>query len=106
MNILCQDIVLEFESGVKKYFNEEDLEKGYLEVPNRKCILEQFPTYYYFYWSSNCRQREDFTMAIRNRRSSSTSKTLSKKVTPGSTYIIDRRKMEMRVPSCAIPKKK
>ena len=40
---ICQDIVLEFDQGVHKYFNKEDIEKGYLEVPNRKCILEQFP---------------------------------------------------------------
>ena len=40
---ICQNIIAEFDKGVQKYFNEEDLEKGYLEVPNRKCIIEQFP---------------------------------------------------------------
>ena len=40
---ICQNIIAEFDKGVLKYFNEEDIEKGYLEVPNRKCILEQFP---------------------------------------------------------------
>ncbi len=32
---LCQNI--------KQYFNEEDIERGYLEVANRKGIIEQFP---------------------------------------------------------------
>ena len=40
---ICQNIIAEFDKGVLKYFNEEDIEKGYLEVPNRKCIIEQFP---------------------------------------------------------------
>ena len=40
---ICQSIIAEFDKGVQKYFNESDLEKGYLEVPNRKCIIEQFP---------------------------------------------------------------
>ena len=40
---ICQNIIAEFDKGVLKYFNEEDIEKGYLEVPNRKCIIEEFP---------------------------------------------------------------
>ena len=40
---ICQNIIAEFDKGVLKYFNEEDVKKGYLEVPNRKCIVEEFP---------------------------------------------------------------
>lgn len=40
---VCQNIILEFDKGVTKYFTEEDIERGYLEVPNRKGIIEQFP---------------------------------------------------------------
>ena len=40
---ICQTIIAEFDKGVEKYFNEEDIERGYLEVPNRKCIIEEFP---------------------------------------------------------------
>lgn len=40
---VCQNIILEFDKGVLKYFTEEDAERGYIEVPNRKGILEQFP---------------------------------------------------------------
>jgi len=40
---ICQDIILEFDQEVKKYFNDEDIVKGYLEVANRRGIIEQFP---------------------------------------------------------------
>ena len=40
---ICQNIIAEFDKGVLKYFNESDIQKGYLEVPNRKCVIEQFP---------------------------------------------------------------
>ena len=40
---ICQGIIAEFDKGVSKYFNKEDIEKGYLEVPNRKGIVEEFP---------------------------------------------------------------
>ncbi len=40
---LCQNIISHFDSNVLKYFNEEDVEKGYVEVANRRGIIEQFP---------------------------------------------------------------
>lgn len=40
---LCQDIIAIFDTNIKEYFNSEDIEKGYLEVENRKGIIEQFP---------------------------------------------------------------
>lgn len=40
---LCQNILAEFDAKVTKFFTEEDLEKGYIEVANRKGIIEQFP---------------------------------------------------------------
>ena len=40
---LCRDIILTFDANIKEYFNEEDIERGYLEVANRKGIIEQFP---------------------------------------------------------------
>lgn len=40
---ICQNIIAEFDKDVCKYFNEADVEKGYLEVENRKGIMEQFP---------------------------------------------------------------
>lgn len=40
---ICQNIIAEFDKEVQKYFSDEDIEKGYIEVVNRKGILEQFP---------------------------------------------------------------
>ena len=42
-DVLCQDIILKFDTNIKEYFNEEDITRGYLEVANRKGIIEQFP---------------------------------------------------------------
>lgn len=40
---LCQSIVATFDHQVSRYFTDEDVEKGYIEVENRKGIVEQFP---------------------------------------------------------------
>lgn len=40
---LCQDVIAIFDNNIKEYFNSEDIEKGYLEVENRKGVVEQFP---------------------------------------------------------------
>lgn len=40
---ISQNIIAEFDKEVVKYFTEDDLEKGYLEVANRKNIIEEFP---------------------------------------------------------------
>ena len=40
---LCQSIIAHFDANVKKFFTERDLEKGYIEVANRRGIIEQFP---------------------------------------------------------------
>lgn len=40
---LCQNILASFDKNVGRYFTEKDLEKGYIEVANRKGIIEQFP---------------------------------------------------------------
>lgn len=40
---LCQNIISHFDTNVSKFFTQDDLEKGYIEVANRKGIMEQFP---------------------------------------------------------------
>lgn len=40
---VCQNIMGEFDRKVLEYFTEEDRNRGYIEVLNRKGILEQFP---------------------------------------------------------------
>ena len=39
---ICQLIIANFDEGVTRFFTPEDLEKGYIEVANRKGIIEQF----------------------------------------------------------------
>ena len=40
---ICQDIISTFDTNVLKFFTPEDIERGYIEVANRKGIIEQFP---------------------------------------------------------------
>ena len=40
---ICQNIIAIFDNQVKQFFTDRDLEKGYIEVENRKGIIEQFP---------------------------------------------------------------
>ena len=40
---ICKDIIFHFDLDVKKFFTERDIENGYIEVANRKGVIEQFP---------------------------------------------------------------
>jgi len=40
---ICQNIIAEFDKEIIKFFNQDDLERGYLEVQNRKGVVEEFP---------------------------------------------------------------
>ena len=40
---LCQRIILKFDKQIKNFFTEEDAKKGYIEIANRKGIIEKFP---------------------------------------------------------------
>ena len=39
---ICQKIIAEFDREVTKFFTDDDLDRGYIEVANRKGIIEQF----------------------------------------------------------------
>jgi GGDEF domain-containing protein len=41
--LLCQNIILDFDYNVLDFFNEEHIKAGYMEAENRKGIVEQFP---------------------------------------------------------------
>ncbi len=40
---LCQNIIANFDEKVTTFFTPDDAKKGYIEVANRKGIIEQFP---------------------------------------------------------------
>ena len=40
---ICQNILACFDKNVNKYFTDKDIENGYIEVANRKGVVEKFP---------------------------------------------------------------
>ena len=40
---VCESIIANFDTEVIKFFTEKDVENGYIEVANRKGVIEQFP---------------------------------------------------------------
>ncbi len=40
---LCQDMLVYFDKNIKKHFTEKDIQNGYVEIENRKGIIEKFP---------------------------------------------------------------
>lgn len=87
---ICQNIILEFDKNVKKYFSEEDLKKGYLEVPNRKGIIEEFPLITISIGAVEI-EPERFHNTLEIGEAGAQVKHLSKTIL-GSTYVIDRRR--------------
>ena len=40
---LCKEIIEDFDNNISNYYSEEDVERGFVEVANRRGIIEQFP---------------------------------------------------------------
>ena len=40
---ICQEIIIEFDRQVEKFYNKRDVLQGFVEIENRKGVLEQFP---------------------------------------------------------------
>lgn len=89
---ICQNIIAEFDKEILKYFNEEDIKRGYLEVPNRKCIIEEFPLTSISIGVVVVNKGR-FHNVLEISEVGAQIKHLAK-TTPGSAYAIDRRKDE------------
>lgn len=87
---VCQNIILEFDKFAVDFYNEDDVERGYVEVANRRGIIEQFPL-------------TTISIAVLEVDSKIYKTTLEigevagqikhqAKRVPGSTYVINRRK--------------
>ena len=87
---ICQDIIAEFDIQILKYFNEEDVEKGYLEVSNRKGIIDRFPLTSISIGVVVADERR-FANILEIGEAGAQVKHLAK-MTMGSSYAIDRRK--------------
>ena len=40
---LCQNIILDFDYNVLDYYEQKHIEKGFIEIENRKGVMEEFP---------------------------------------------------------------
>jgi len=87
---ICQNILAEFDKDVVRYFNEADVEKGYLEVENRKGIVEEFPLTSLSI-GVVVADKGRFHNVLEIGEVGAQVKHLAK-TTPGSAYSIDRRK--------------
>lgn len=87
---VCQNIIAEFDTQVKKFFSEEDFARGYLEVENRKGIIEQFPITSISIGAIEV-TKERFKNTLEIGEAGANVKHLAKTIF-GSTYVIDRRK--------------
>lgn len=86
---ICQDIIAEFDSEVHKYFTKEDYERGYIEVENRKGLLEQFAITSISIGVVEV-TKDRFKNTLEIGEAGAEVKHLAKTIY-GSTYVIDRR---------------
>lgn len=86
---LCQNIIIDFDTGVLKYFNDEDIKNGYMEVENRKGVMEQFPLTSVSLGAVEAKPGQ-FESTLEIGEVGVQVKHLSKTV-PGSTYVLNKR---------------
>ena len=86
---ICQDIIADFDLNILKYFTDEDVEKGYMEVENRKGVLEQFPLTSISIGVVEVKKGR-FANVLEIGEAGAGVKHLAKTI-QGSTYVVDRR---------------
>lgn len=87
---ISQDIIAEFEAKLPQFFNKEDFERGYLEVENRKGIMEEYPLTSISIGVVEV-TNERFKNTLEIGEAGANVKHLAKTIY-GSTYVIDRRR--------------
>ncbi len=87
---ICQKVIKDFDEGIGKYFSEDDIKKGYLEIANRKGIIEEFPITSISIGAVEVAEGR-FRNSLEIGEAAAQVKHLAKTI-PGSTYVIDRRK--------------
>ena len=88
---ICQDVIAEFDIGIQNYFSEADWERGYLEVANRKGVMEQFPLTSISIGVVIAHQQR-FYNTLEIAEVGAQVKHTSK-IIMGSSYVIDKRKL-------------
>lgn len=87
---VCQSIIANFDKDVEKFFTEDDLRKGYIEVANRKGIMEQF-TLTSISIGAVIVDKNRFANILEIGEVGAQVKHMAKSIV-GSSYAIDRRK--------------
>lgn len=87
---LCENIIANFDAKVTKFFTEDDIEKGYIEVANRKGVIEQFPLTSISIGVVEA-DKDRFANMLEIGEVGAQVKHLAKSII-GSSYAIDRRK--------------
>ena len=87
---LCQNIIHDFDLEVANYFTKEDAKKGFIEVANRRGIIEQFPLTSISIGVVEV-EKGRFSNVLEIGEAGANVKHLAKTI-QGSTYVIDRRK--------------
>ena len=87
---LCQRIIARFENNIKSFFTKEDVKKGYIEVANRRGIIEKFPLTSISI-AVVVADKNRFTNILEIGDNAAQIKHVVKNVM-GSSYMIDRRK--------------
>lgn len=85
----CQNIIAEFDKKVINYYNEDDAIRGYIEVENRKGVIEQFPIVSISVGVVEV-SKHRFNNILEIGEAGAQVKHLAKTI-PGSTYVIDKR---------------
>lgn len=87
---LCKGIINEFDELVLNCYTDEDIERGYVEVANRKGIIEQFPIVSLSIGVVEI-ENGNFTSTLEIGEVSAQVKHMAKEIS-GSAYIINRRR--------------
>lgn len=88
---ICQDIMQIFDTKVVEFFTKEDVERGYVEIENRKGVMEQFGLTSISI-GVVVADRNRFTNMLEIGEIGAQVKHAAKSV-PGSTYVINKRKL-------------
>ena len=88
---ICQNIIAEFDKEIVKYFNDDDIERGYIEVRNRKGVIEEFPLTSISI-GVVVADKKRFGNTLEIGEVGAQVKHLAK-TTMGSSYVIDRREL-------------
>jgi diguanylate cyclase (GGDEF)-like protein len=87
---LCKNIISEFDGQVDSYYTDEDVERGFVEVANRRGIIEQFPIVSISIGVVEV-DKNSFNTTLEIGEISAQVKHRAKEI-QGSTYVINRRK--------------